>query len=375
MLTRVEIKNYRGFESYEIQGLSRVNLLVGKNNSGKTALLEGIQFLTSGGDPAVLAEVAEKRGEIILRRSEPPGYPGRAFEIDIAHFFHGHTFDIDSSFTIAGDNGYYPVTVKTFLKKNDGATGATGSQDPERANALSIFFKMPPMPKSAQASVLFHISREGGVVFEVPSSRFPRARTPHRSQRPHVCFIGPDSLNSIDMAAMWDEVTLTAQEVDVAEALRVLESDLESVHFLTGMLAQGYFPSRGGIVVGMKDQEGRVPLGSMGDGMRRLMALATSLAFTKDGCLFVDEIDTGLHYSVMSDMWKMVIGKAIASNTQVFATTHSWDCIEGLALLFQDEPELMTQASIHKIDRTIPHSIPFSGESIVRMAKADIDPR
>src|SRR5207237_7314633 len=115
--------------------------------------------------------------------------------------------------------------------------------------------------------------------------------------------------------------------------MRVLEKDLESLHFLTGMLAYGYFPSRGGIVVGLKGQELRLPLGSMGDGMRRLMALATSLAFTKEGCLFLDEIDTGLHYSVMSDMWKLVIGKANASNIQVFASTHSWDCIEGLSSL------------------------------------------
>ncbi len=47
MLTRVEINNYRGFPSYRMEGLAQVNLLVGKNNSGKTALLEGIQFLAS----------------------------------------------------------------------------------------------------------------------------------------------------------------------------------------------------------------------------------------------------------------------------------------------------------------------------------------
>ena len=102
------------------------------------------------------------------------------------------------------------------------------------------------------------------------------------------------------------------------------------------MFASGYFPARGGIVVGVKGQEGRLPIGSMGDGMRRLMALATSLAFTKDGCLFVDEIDTGLHYSIMADMWQLVVEKSVASNTQVFATTHSWDCIEGLSLRWEE---------------------------------------
>jgi len=42
MLSKVEITNYRGFKSYSMKGLTAVNLLVGKNNSGKSALLEGI---------------------------------------------------------------------------------------------------------------------------------------------------------------------------------------------------------------------------------------------------------------------------------------------------------------------------------------------
>ncbi len=51
MLKEVEIHNYRGFKSYVVKDLARVNLFVGRNNSGKTALIEGIQFLTSGGGP------------------------------------------------------------------------------------------------------------------------------------------------------------------------------------------------------------------------------------------------------------------------------------------------------------------------------------
>lgn len=161
----------------------------------------------------------------------------------------------------------------------------------------------------------------------------------------------------------------------MVSALQILDENLDSVHFLANVFSSSFFPTRDGIVVGMKGQDGRVPIGSLGDGMRRLMVIATALAFTKQGRLFVDEIDTGLHYSVMSDMWKLVVAKASAANSQVFATTHSWDCIEGLALLRQQEPALASSVAIHKIDRALPHSVPFSAESIVRMVKADIDPR
>jgi len=366
MLDQVDISNYRGFRSYRLENLARVNLFVGKNNCGKTALLEGIQFLTTSGDPDVLGEAAERRGEVIAGRSQPP-----ILYADIAHFFYGHRLESDASFAFSGKIGHARLTVKTIVAKNGGAEGTTPR--PDNASTSGLILKISRGSNGNWDEPRFPISREGGVDFDV-SARI------RRSTGPQVRFVGSDSLSSVDLAVMWDDVVMGGRESDVADAMRVLEGNLESVRFLTGMLgkgmlASGYFPSRGGIVVGIKGQDGRIPLGSMGDGMRRLMALATSLAFTKESCLLVDEIDTGLHYSVMPDMWKLVITKAAAANTQVFATTHSWDCIEGLSLLCQSEPDLMSSVAIHKIDRAIPHSIAFSGESVVRMVKSHIDPR
>ena len=366
MLTRLQVSNYRGFQSFRVDGLARVNLFVGKNNSGKTALLEGIQFLTSGGDPAILNEVAERRGELIITRREAPFTQ----LVDIAHFFHGHALALDASFSFTGDDGYAPVSVKTYAQRSNVEVEDSSGQ---AAEAPGFFVRILGQ-KNRAANRSFRITREGGVDFE-GSPRLRRAGVLRRGGGPQVRFVGPDAFSSIDLAMMWDEVTTSGQEAEVAAAMRIIEPNLESVHPLTGIFASGYSPSRGGFIVGLKGQELRLPLGSMGDGMRRLMALATSLAFTKEGCLLLDEIDTGLHYSVMSDMWKLVIGKANASNIQVFASTHSWDCIEGLSSLCQREPELASSVAIHKIDRAISHTVLFSGESIVRMIKSEIDPR
>ena len=373
MLHRIDISNYRGFSSYQMEGLARVNLLVGKNNSGKTALLEGIQFLTSGGDPAVLAEVAERRGELIVTPSDARTYPGRDLSVDISHFFHGHVLAPEQPISLTGDNGYPPVKLRVVpLKEHAAGAGRTSLSTADRSRS---FLKIEgPATRGGDEERGFRITREGAVDIE-RVNRLGRRVGARPQALPAVRFVGPDSLNSIDMAVMWDEITLKGGEADVASAMRILEPDLSSVHLLTGMFASGYFPARGGIVVGMKNQEGRVPLGTMGDGRRRIMALATALAFTRGGCLFVDEIDTGLHYSVMAQMWKLIIDKANASDIQVFATTHSWDCIEGLSLHCQGEPSAMGAVAIHKIDRAIRHSVPFSGDSIVRMVKADIDPR
>ncbi|WP_462136871.1 AAA family ATPase, partial [Candidatus Mycalebacterium sp.] len=42
----IKIENFRGIESLKIDNLERINLFVGKNNCGKTTILESIYLLS-----------------------------------------------------------------------------------------------------------------------------------------------------------------------------------------------------------------------------------------------------------------------------------------------------------------------------------------
>ncbi|WP_414548719.1 AAA family ATPase [Anabaena sp. CCY 0017] len=97
MLKSVKIENFRGFKSFELQQLGRINLLVGKNNSGKTSLLEAIQLLCSRTNLEPLGEIMINRGEYIWNdnlRGER--------ELNICHLFHDHEFQVDGTFSISG---------------------------------------------------------------------------------------------------------------------------------------------------------------------------------------------------------------------------------------------------------------------------------
>ena len=84
-------------------------------------------------------------------------------------------------------------------------------------------------------------------------------------------------------------------------------------------------------MVKLKDQFDRVPLKSLGDGAIRLFSVALTLTNVKDGILLIDEAENGIHHSVQPDFWRMVLRMARENNTQVLATTHSWDCVRGFA--------------------------------------------
>ncbi|RUS95994.1 AAA family ATPase [Trichormus variabilis] len=99
MLKSVKIENFRGFKSFELQQLGRINLLVGENNSGKTSILEAIQLLCSGTNLEPLGELMINRGEYLWSDN-----PREERELDIRHLFYDHEFDINSQFSISGIN-------------------------------------------------------------------------------------------------------------------------------------------------------------------------------------------------------------------------------------------------------------------------------
>ena len=116
----------------------------------------------------------------------------------------------------------------------------------------------------------------------------------------------------------------------------------------------------------------RVPIGSMGDGVWRLLGIALSLVRAERGILLIDEIDTGLHYSVLVDMWRLVYETAKRLEVQIFATTHSRDCYEALASVAEAG---RYDISLQRIERGKPLAIAFSEAEIVQAAERGIEVR
>ena len=71
-----------------------------------------------------------------------------------------------------------------------------------------------------------------------------------------------------------------------------------------------------------------VPLPTMGAGMTHVTRMVLAAAMVPDGVVLVDEIENGLHHSVLPDVWRVVGKTAEQFNVQFFATTHSFECVQ-----------------------------------------------
>lgn len=360
MFRSVQIMGYRGFSRYEMGDLARVNLLVGKNNSGKTSVLEALYLLGAGGDPAALWRIANRRGE---------RFDGRRPEIDVSHMFMGHELSVGSSFSVAGTNGSLPQSVVLTIedraeRPDQNELNLLGDEFElsRRRLLISIASTASPRPQILQ------LSRQGGLDPEI-TRRLPGSR---QDAEPNVHFISTDSLAGNELVRHWDQVQLTPNEELVLGALRFVDPSIEQIRsFGSGAV---YGP-RGGFIVKRKGEAVPFPLGSLGDGAWRMLAMAIVLTQCAGGMLFVDEIDTGLHYTVMADMWRMIYSAAKQFDVQVFASTHSYDCVYSLSTICRSAETEDAEITIQRIEADRPTATPFSEAEIRTAAERQIEIR
>ena len=141
--------------------------------------------------------------------------------------------------------------------------------------------------------------------------------------------LGPGLPDNEEVARFWDSVALTADEDLAVEALRLIANELVE---RVAVIGQGNLgPRSRRVMVKIAGESLPIPLKSLGDGAARFFGIALGLANSGNGFLVIDEVENGIHHSMQRELWKVVLRTAYENNVQVFAATHSWDCVRGFA--------------------------------------------
>ena len=368
MLTRLEIAGFRAFHRLTMDGLTRVNLVVGRNNSGKTSVLEAVELLARGGDPRSLLNVLERRGEWVSFDKDERSVPSPR------HLFHGHAMGIGSRFEITGTDskGHRGVACDVALKR---------VPEGEDQDLRTPLFDLEPPPEALTPMSLrvraTPSERQVAVDLSPTTGGLTRWRSLYGgwadADAPPVQVLLTDGRWTEDLSGLWDQVTLTPREDDVLRLLQVIHPDVERLSFTSG--GPQHKRSDPAVFLKLRSQDQRVPLGTMGDGLKRLLGLGLHAVQAGGGYLLVDEIDTGLHHSTLERAWALLTEAARRLDFQVFATTHSWDCVRALGWLVEDRPELASLVSLHRVDVSEETTTRYSGEEVLNAARHEIEVR
>jgi len=315
LLPSLEVANFRAFRHLRIERLARVNLIVGKNNVGKSSLLEALWLYAHRGSWSSLWDLIERRDEghrpgrqVVI----PEGIEAQAHAY--AQLFYGRP---DLALVSEGlaigsaQDGGDRLTISVGWKKNQPSIPG-----------------LPPNHLSQMIGLVVHRSGLSDIThdFALTTIGFRDVVPPIPCQFAHANGLGQATLGQL-----WNEITLTEREEDVIRALQIIAPDVLRVNVRVDSRS-GQAEQERTVIVRLRSSDEQVRLRSLGDGMNRMFGIALTLVNAKGGLLLVDEIENGLHYSALPDMWRLIFDVAARLNVQVFATTHSWDCIEAFQI-------------------------------------------
>jgi hypothetical protein len=321
MLNNLLISRFRTFRRLSIEEFSSVNLIVGANNSGKSSLLEALHLYFLQGSRTQIPELLLAREEFSFKRMRTQ--PLRIRDIALAYeslFFGRPSLDSSPSLSIGPLGGNSPSLEISFAwihelsEESDGTVRlrtvkAAPDDELDVLPGLDISF--------GDRQTLVSLER-------LDRDALIRSRL-QREPKISVVFLASSGLGREETGRLWDTVALTEDEETIVTALRSISPSIEKIVLVQSPNARNTRT----LMAKLEEFPEPVPFRSLGEGVEHLLSIALALIKARNGVILIDEVENGIHYSVQPALWDMIFRQSRRWNIQVFATTHSWDCVEG----------------------------------------------
>ncbi len=315
MITKLVIENFRGIHKLEFNEFKRINVFVGKNNSGKTSILESI-FLNVGATNPELAP----RINVFRDHNKFDDSSLRAF---FYNFDIRNPIKINAS--VKNPKQFRELTITPNQSKGtkeqivnikDIESHENSSLNTQEIVGLdsSLSFKETSKGKSKVYKSYIKNSPNGLEILQ-PKNYVEKIRGVFIQPRKFV----------LDSAVRLSKIKLKKQEDQIIKILRNIEPKLHKIEILEN---NSIYADIG--------KENLIPFSLLGDGINRLLAIILAIFENENSVVLIDEIENGFHYEALKTLWKAVINLAIENNVQIFVTTHSWENINIFANVYSE---------------------------------------
>ena len=321
MIRSIGIKNFRSFKDVAIDRCPRINIIVGENGSGKTALLEAL-FLAVGASPEIAMRTRAWRGVESERLSGSFEDIHRALFADLFHKFQTRRSAIVSLKGAGQENR--SVTIKFH------PPGQRRAVPPSRRQSGA-----PPKLVPERSPVEFQWKIEGRIAFtaaaELHDGKLTFPSAPESIVRASF-FASNRTPPSLEMANRFSLLSRTFRHEKFIQQFSDLYPNISDLSVEVDTGAPMLFAKVG-------DLPEKIPLSLASGGMSKLAAILLSMPHQPGGLILVDEIENGLYYKRLPMVWRAIIEFAREYDCQIFASTHSEECLDAAATLAEKNPD------------------------------------
>ena len=327
MFSSVKIENFKSFSHLSLNNLSHVNLFFGKNNCGKTSLLESIFILSGMANP-----------ELPLKCNQFRDLPGIK---STALFFHNLNTTKDISISSIS-------TVPLFERQVSIHSQTKSVKDISSQNPANTY-KSDTLPAEIDELSFSGTVKTSSDITESVKTTL-RIRELKKSEKIQVslstkyketmyCAYFSPRMSLATIVPSILKIFSEKKEKLVLEALKNIDNRIKDFILVDNTIM---------VDIGL---EKRLPINLLGDGVRKFFTLAVAMFDCQNGVLLVDEIDNGLHFSTMEKFWSILLHTSKMFNVQLFATTHNIDSIKGLnrVLLQAENTDYQSAVSAYKL--------------------------
>jgi len=316
MISKLLLEHFRGFDRLELDELQPVNLIVGKNNAGKTSLLEALAVLSN---PQVMLQ-------------------------QLPTLFRPWTGDQNRRF--------YPRLI------SDGFDGSAKIECVFDGTGIEVVLtrkKDAPIPKDKGFVNVFN-----GAEFKAYATKAIQSNTCKCVSTRHI--------EPVDLAKIFSQAVRQRDGEEIMErVLRKVDPRVKKVRVDTA--------DDGNQVLMDLGLSEMLPLTQAGQGMYRLVSILARLIGDQPDLALIDEMDDGIHHSVLADVWTGLADAADIFGIQLFVTTHSYECIQAAHEAFSQRDKYgLGVIQLFRLDKRVEGRV-LKKDMIETALKGDIDLR
>lgn len=347
MITRISLRSFRGFHEIELSDVTRITLISGKNNAGKTSLLESIFLLFDYSAPDSFMKIARFRGINTIMQASNLWEP----------FFNNLDNHTPIDICISVDDVEHHVT---YVRDDDFVpTDSTGAPkdvwEQFVAAAKSSYTLKFTYSCNGYNEAGHFIIGTSGIMRNAPML----SNSIQKPNIPTVNFVNSIIMATQNLSELMGKLELEGKKQKVIDTLQLIDPSITDITTIAiSGQTQLYAKTNGKLL----------PLKIAGDGINRLLYLMLTIISNPNSIILIDEIETGFHYSMYAVLWSVLAQAAKENNCQIIATTHSYECIDG-AINGIEKVKLQDEFSFYRIEHTEGKSSAFRYNSqLLRVA-------
>jgi AAA15 family ATPase/GTPase len=313
----IDINNFRSIENLRVSNFKQINLITGRNNCGKTTMLEAMFLIAGMSNPQLPVTIHNFR-DLIPTSDNNFNVIFRNLNFDQPPHIHA----------VLGNTKRDLVIKPKYSIRNNMTIINSGkiNSNSNTVNGLSLEFN----DGNSKTNFVSEISLSNNT-FKISDN--------YKEKLP--CTFHSPQIDPAMLPQQMERIIVNKQINTIIDVLKEIDSKIAGV-FMGG---------NNGVIYADIGLDKLLPINIMGDGIRRILYFITATLDMQGGVLLIDEIENGLHYSALNTLWKALLKTSEIYNVQLFATTHSNECIAALNSVYKENSNNVDKIRIFRIEK------------------------